>query len=62
MSDQNTSRIKIRATMVEKINFACHQSAFAVLRELKVENLDEEQNLSDLTVSLEASPALPYCA
>ncbi|MBJ7302741.1 hypothetical protein, partial [Marinobacter salarius] len=57
MSDQDTSRIKIRATLVEKINFACHQSAFAVLRELQVENLDEEQDHSDLTVRLEASPA-----
>lgn len=57
MSDQDTSRIKIRATLVEKINFACHQSAFAVLREFQVGNLDEEQDLSDLTVRLEASPA-----
>jgi len=56
MSDQETSKIKIHATLVEKINFACHQSAFAVMRELQVENLDDEQDLSDLTVSLEASP------
>ena len=57
MSDQETSTIKIHSTLVEKINFACHQSAFAVLRELQVENLDEEQDLSDLAVTLEASPA-----
>lgn len=57
MSDQDTLKIKIRATLVEKINFACHQSAFAVLRELKVENLDEDQDFSDLTIKLEASPA-----
>lgn len=49
-------KIEIHATLVEKINFACHQSAFAVLRELKLENLDEEQPLSDLQVTLEASP------
>ena len=57
MSDKDTSKLKFHITLVEKINFACHQSAFAVLRELQVENLDEEQYLSDLTVTLEASPA-----
>lgn len=57
MPDQETSKIKIHATLVEKINFACHQSAFAVLRELQVENLDEEQDLSVLSIVLDASPA-----
>ena len=56
MPDQETSKIKIHTTLVEKINFACHQSAFAVLRELRIENLDEEQDLSDLSILLEASP------
>ncbi|MFC6979200.1 hypothetical protein [Microbulbifer taiwanensis] len=57
MSDQEAPTIKIHTTFVEKINFACHQSAFAVLRELKIENPDTEQDLSDLSVTLEASPA-----
>lgn len=57
MSDQESSKIKIHATLVGKINFACHQSAFAVLRELQIENLDAEQDLTDLSVVLEASPA-----
>src|SRR5690554_4834174 len=57
MSDQETSRIKIHARLVEKINFACHQSAFAVLRELQIENLDEGQDLLGLKIALEASPA-----
>jgi hypothetical protein len=56
MSDQHSGKIKIHTTLVEKINFACHQSAFAVLRELQIENLDEEQDLSDLAVTLSASP------
>ena len=56
MSDQETSKIKIHATLVDKINFACHQSAFPVLRELRIESLDEEQDLSDLSIVLEASP------
>lgn len=57
MSDQKTQLIDIHATLVEKINFACHQSAFAVLRELKIENLSDEEDLEDLVISLEASPA-----
>ncbi|TLM77695.1 DUF4011 domain-containing protein [Microbulbifer harenosus] len=57
MTDQQPSTVKIHAVLVEKINFACHQSAFAVLRSLKVENLDETQDLSDLVITLEASPA-----
>lgn len=56
MPDQNAPSIKIHATLVEKINFACHQSAFAVLRELKIENLDDGADLHDLSVTLEASP------
>lgn len=57
MSDQESPIIKIHTTLVEKINFACHQSAFAVLRELQIENLNPEQDLSGLSIVLEASPA-----
>jgi len=57
MSDEQPPTVKIHTTFVEKINFACDQSAFAVLRELKTENLGTEQDLSDLSVTLEASPA-----
>ncbi|WP_193075896.1 DUF4011 domain-containing protein [Pseudomonas sp. FME51] len=57
MPSQDAHKIKIHTTLVEKINFACHQSAFAVLRELQIENLDSEQDLSDLSIVLEASPA-----
>lgn len=57
MSEQEAPEVQISATFVEKINFACHQSAFAILRELKVQNLDTREGLSDLTIVLEASPA-----
>ncbi len=57
MSQNDPSTVKLHATLVEKINFACHQSAFAVLRDLQIENTNEEQDLSDLTVTLDASPA-----
>ncbi|WP_275098566.1 DUF3320 domain-containing protein [Sedimenticola hydrogenitrophicus] len=56
MSDQDALKIKFHTTFVEKINFACHQSAFAVLRELQIENLDNDEDLSDLSIVLEASP------
>lgn len=56
MSEQEAPEVQISATFVEKINFACHQSAFAILRELKVQNLDAKEGLSDLTIVLEASP------
>src|SRR5690606_7953543 len=56
MSEQEAPEVQINATFVEKINFACHQSAFAILRELKVQNLDAKKGLSDLTITLEASP------
>lgn len=57
MADKEMPRVKIHAALVEKINFACHQSAFAVLRELQIESLDHEQSLPDLSIMLEASPA-----
>lgn len=57
MENQVDKKVGIHITFVEKINFACHQSAFAVLRELKIENLDTEQDLSELSIVLEASPA-----
>jgi hypothetical protein len=56
MPDQSAPSIKIHATLVKKINFACHQSAFAVLRELKIESLDNGADLHDLSVTLETSP------
>jgi very-short-patch-repair endonuclease/DNA polymerase III delta prime subunit len=57
VADPDVSILNIHTTIVEKINFACHQSAFAVLRELQIENLDNERDLSDLSIVLEASPA-----
>ena len=57
MSDQGNSLVEVHVTLVEKINFACHQSAFAILRELKLENLNGENELSDIKVTLESSPA-----
>lgn len=57
MSDLGIPLCKTHVAFVEKINFACHQSAFAVLRELKLENLSETSELSNIKVRLESSPA-----
>ena len=57
MSEQEIHRIAVHVAFVNKVNFACHHSTFALLRELQIENLNPEQDLSDLRVTLEATPA-----
>lgn len=47
---------KIRVEMAPKLNFACHQSAFPLLRELRIINPDSQTPLDDLTVTLSADP------
>ncbi|MBY6033270.1 DUF4011 domain-containing protein [Marinobacter daepoensis] len=57
MSEQGAPDVQIHATFVDKINFACHQSAFAILRELKVQSRETANGLRDCSIVLEASPA-----
>ncbi|MBE0507497.1 MAG: DUF3320 domain-containing protein [Marinospirillum sp.] len=57
MSLTDRSAIAINVTLLEKINFACHQSAFSVLRELIVCNTSEECMLENLVLRMESSPA-----
>lgn len=40
-----------------KLNFACHQSAFAFLRELRIENSDLEVQLDDVIINLSSNPS-----
>lgn len=40
-----------------KLNFACHQSAFAFLRELRIENADHDAQLDDVFVSMTSNPS-----
>jgi very-short-patch-repair endonuclease len=56
MSQTNPPGVSINVTLLEKINFACHQSAFPVLRELVVCNADEERALERLELRMESSP------
>ena len=48
---------RIRCEIAAKLNFAAHQSAFPVLRELRVENLNARERIDDLTLVLRANPA-----
>lgn len=55
MQDDNPP-IAIHSDISPKINFASYQSAFALLRDLGVENLDEDQVQESLLLSLRANP------
>ena len=46
----------IRAEIVPKLNFACHQNAFAFLRDLRIENDDVEIALENVVVTLTSDP------
>ena len=47
----------IHSDTAAKINFACHQSSFAFLRELRIENKGSEERLDDMLVTLSSNPA-----
>ena len=46
-----------------KLNFACHQSALAFLRDLRIENTDREMQLDDVFINLSSNPSFlkPKC-
>lgn len=48
---------RIHCETAAKLNFAAHQSAFPLLRELRVENLEAGERIDDLTLMLGANPA-----
>ncbi|MCG7928936.1 MAG: DUF3320 domain-containing protein [Candidatus Thiodiazotropha lotti] len=49
--------ILIHSEIAKKINFACHQSSFAFLRELRIQNSDVQTRLEDVLVTISADPA-----
>jgi very-short-patch-repair endonuclease len=55
MDQTEKHELAINLSMLQKINFACHQSSFAVLRELIVKNPTDD-DLHDLTLNLVSSP------
>lgn len=61
-SDNETSYYDIPSAAIHgdiaaKINFACQQSSFAFLRDLRIENSDTDSNIDDVHVILRSSPA-----
>ena len=56
LQSETASSINFRFTVARKINFATHQNSFAVIREMRLENLDKEEPLKDLTVVLNSDP------
>ena len=49
--------VVIHGDIAAKINFACQQSSFAFLRDLRIENSDTNSGIDDLHVVLRSSPA-----
>lgn len=49
--------VTIHCETLAKLNFACHQNAFAFLRELRIENNDQERRLDEVFVNLSSDPS-----
>jgi hypothetical protein len=57
MEAENASLVVIQSEISAKLNFACHQSAFPFLRDLKIENRDNETRLENVLVTLSSNPS-----
>lgn len=53
----NVPSVSVHSEIAAKLNFACHQSAFGFLRDLRVENNNEQDRLDNLLVTLSSNPA-----
>jgi hypothetical protein len=49
--------LTIHCEAAAKLNFACHQNAYPLIRELRLENHSPAETLSDLILTLESDPA-----
>ena len=49
--------LQIHADIAPKLNFAAHQSAFTILRSLRVQNLHHNQRIEHLLLTLQSNPA-----
>jgi len=56
-SYQNIPSLALHVDIAAKVNFACQQSSFAFLRDLRIENMDIESSVDNLHVILRSSPA-----
>lgn len=57
MTQEKVIAASILCETAIKLNFACHQSAFAFLRELRIGNADHNTRLDDVFVSLTSNPS-----
>ena len=57
MSPDKNAIATVHSEIAAKLNFACHQSAFPFLRELRIENNDPARRLEDVRVTLSSNPA-----
>jgi len=57
MEAENISLVAIKSEIATKLNFACHQSAFPFLRDLRIENKDSETLLKNVLVTLSSNPS-----
>lgn len=55
-AQQDTPSLAIHGNIAAKINFACHQSSFAFLRDLRLENRSAEPGIDELQVTLHSNP------
>ncbi|MCY4610714.1 MAG: DUF3320 domain-containing protein [Gammaproteobacteria bacterium] len=56
MSHESNESIKIHAEISAKLNFAAHQSSYALLHDLRIENTSEDQPLENLVLTLKSDP------
>ena len=54
MSNGVNEHIKIHAEIEAKLNFASYQCSYALIRDLRVENIHDHQHWEDLTLKLES--------
>ncbi|HBF07992.1 MAG: DNA helicase [Gammaproteobacteria bacterium] len=56
MAEQSSSKVALSISVAEKINYACHQSSFSILRDIAIDNVSEDV-ISDLKLTMTCSPA-----
>nr|WP_256364713.1 DUF4011 domain-containing protein [Chloroherpeton thalassium] len=56
LQETDSAGIRIHSETAKKLNFACHQNAFALLRDLRIENNDPEKKFDNLLVTLSSNP------
>ncbi len=53
---EQDTQVAIHLEIAAKINFACHQNSFPIVRDLRVDNLSRTERLQGLVVSLVSNP------